>query len=89
MAIKRINDIHGKTVINPKISLHALRRSINNLRQKKGCNDRDLTILLCQQVKGVNFSHYVDKFKWFLEVYMRFDPYFTIVNDKKKNVLNI
>ena len=72
----KINKRYGKTVIREKITIHTFRRTLNNFREKdRKCPSKWLTILLCQSFGDVNFNHYIDKSKGFLEQYDLYNPY--------------
>ncbi|MFX0104340.1 MAG: tyrosine-type recombinase/integrase [Candidatus Hodarchaeota archaeon] len=73
--IAKVNKRHGKEVLSKKITPHAFRRTLNNLRLKMGCNDKNLKILLCQKVEDVNFNHYQDKSNGFFELYKKYYPF--------------
>ena len=82
--IVRINRKYGETVLNPRITVHTFRRTLNNLREKeKNCPSKWLSVLLCQKFGNVNFNHYIDKSKGFLEQYDLYNPYKELIKLNK------
>ena len=82
--IVKINKKYGETVLNPKITPHTFRRTLNNLREKdKNCPGKWLSVLLCQKFGNVNFNHYIDKSKGFLEQYDLYNPYKELIKLNK------
>jgi integrase len=73
--IKKVNERENRTIINPNITMHSFRRTINNERMKMGCPNNMLKILVNQSVNDVNFKHYIDKSKGFLTEYDKYNPY--------------
>ena len=75
--IEKINNLNGKEVIRPTISIHSFRRTLNNLRVvKKECSDIPCSILLNQKVDSINFNSYVDQNKSMLELYDKYTDFF-------------
>lgn len=78
-----------KLGITDNITIHAFRRTTNNFRAINGCSSKWLKVLLCQKVNDVNFNHYEDKSKGFLDKYDLWNPYFKYINSKEINLFNI
>lgn len=62
------------------VSPHTFRRTINTLRKKMGCIPEDRKILLNHSVPDVNYRSYTKlKYKDFIELYDKWNPYKTII----------
>jgi len=62
--------------IKKNITPHTFRRTINTLRYKMGCPDKELKILLNHKITDVNFSSYTKlKYEEYIRLYDKWFPY--------------